>query len=507
MRYVITGLLLASVLSVGVGTVFAQAEGNAVPYFEGIEWFIVRSIDGRIDGRYESTIDTFEPAQDVVREADYIAARVTVVDPDWQPTGEDEEGQDDPVYLRLQAVWVPFGRYRAPEGPPIPEASPDFFTDDGFDWNTTSSQSGDRALVYVFSLTVPDFVGTNQARERGLIDYDVHWELWFETTNDTGDENAWTVASDCQRYQRSSFAGFCPPALFAIEHPSAMPPNAPPQADAGGDQIVLTGTDVQLDGIRTFDSFNFGFQPTLPNVFVKDNLTFTWEWISGPARVEPVYPNLTVHPELATVLLDTPGVYVYRLLVDDNANSAPTTDTVTITVTPDQPPNAPPTAIVSGPTTVVQVGDTVTLSGLASFDPEGAALSYRWTQTDEIGNSLTAEDRDRLFQPFSGTNTPEITWQTTQAGTFFFRLIVDDGELQGNTPFTVFVDEVRGQYITASEIRAQLLAEVISADGGSQPTAAESPNEQPSLMPACGGGLFPLLVVPVWLGLQRGRRR
>ena len=51
--------------------------------------------------------------------------------------------------------------------------------------------------------------------------------------------------------------------------------------------------------------------------------------------------------------------------------------TVTVTVTP---VNRPPTAN-AGVTQTVAVGDTVTLEGGASADPDGDSLTYQWTQT------------------------------------------------------------------------------------------------------------------------------
>ena len=156
----------------------------------------------------------------------------------------------------------------------------------------------------------------------------------------------------------------------------------------------------------------------------------------------------------------------------------------------------------------MHVGDIVTLSGAASYDPEGGDLEYRWVQTDELGNSLTVADLDRLFQPLSGVFSDEITWQATAAGTYYFRLIVNDGELEGDAEFVVFVDEtssstqVSGTFVRLDEEEAAKVAqqaEVVQED------TSDTTTTMPALIPICGGSLVPLMAVPVGLFLMRRR--
>ena len=117
------------------------------------------------------------------------------------------------------------------------------------------------------------------------------------------------------------------------------------------------GFEIILDGSRTFDSFNQGFDVGSEDVFEKDDLSFTWEWISGPTRVNPVQtdegdPTATVFLTVA----DPNEPYVYRLTVDDNVNALPSTDSVAITVVEELEDKNPPVAVIEGPASARTLG-------------------------------------------------------------------------------------------------------------------------------------------------------
>ena len=61
------------------------------------------------------------------------------------------------------------------------------------------------------------------------------------------------------------------------------------------------------------------------------------------------------------------------------------------------------------------VGDTVILNGTSSADPEGAALSYAWSQ---VGGPEVL---------LKGATTAQPQFTIESAGTFRFELVVNDG--------------------------------------------------------------------------------
>jgi len=255
----------------------------------------------------------------------------------------------------------------APEPPPIPGDDDAFQPEEG---QGLSPPEGQTQIDYAFEFQVPEFEGKNQARLRGLIDYDVRWLMQFMVSNsqDPGirlSEFGIVTGSDEPIFVWAEY-------LNAIENPIFSPANPPAFADAGADQVVEVGSTVVLDAGRTYDGFNLGFDPSSRHVFEKDALAFTWEWISGPQRVEPAQDDPS-NPQ-ATATLNMIGEYVFRVTVDDNVNSLPSTDSVAVTVVQDIPGNQAPIAVVDGPAGPVTVGDLITLDGSGSTNAE----TYEW---------------------------------------------------------------------------------------------------------------------------------
>jgi hypothetical protein len=93
------------------------------------------------------------------------------------------------------------------------------------------------------------------------------------------------------------------------------------------------------------------------------------------------------------------------------------------------PANLAPIAKAEAPRYADANGPTrVTLNGSASFDPEGAPLTYFWTQLE--GPAVTLEN--------APTSTPAFTANVTSPTTFKFQLVVSDGEFD-STPAEVEV--------------------------------------------------------------------
>jgi PKD repeat protein len=205
--------------------------------------------------------------------------------------------------------------------------------------------------------------------------------------------------------------------------------NTAPVADAGPDQTVQKKTLVTLDGSLSFDSDG-------------DPLTYAWTQTSGPAV------TLT-GADTATPTFTPPksGLYTFQLTVDDNDGGI-ATDTVIVTAT-----NVPPVAD-AGSNQTVQKNTLVTLNGSLSFDSDNDVLTFSWIQLS--GPAVTLTDAD----------TPTPTFTPSRAGTYIFRLSVDDGD--GGTSEDTVTVTVWGLSPTAdlvADTPTARIGEVISFDG------------------------------------------
>lgn len=488
-------LAVFSGLFVGVPTL-AQ-DDNVPPVIVSETWVILRNVGGDpLFGPYTGPFP-FDPLTENANELDILFATAEIFDPDF--TDEMGGAGNDEVFVRQQTVWFPFNTYLVPELPPVMEDTDEFLPEEG---DGFSPVSGNTVFV-VFRLTVPEFKGKNQARLRGLIDWDIRFAVLHDVSNEQSPDRAesFTITRTV-----GNLAGdpFFVSIIHAVENPVLAPPNAPPFADAGPDILVEAGTTIELDASATFDSFNLGFDTSSPNIFEKDKLTFTWEWISGPQRVDPIYRDPINRPAFAEVTLNVIGIYEYRLTADDNVNALPTTDTTSIEVVSLIPKNRAPVARIVGPTDSSVVGSVIMLDGTSSSDPDGDVLSFRWRQIDELGGNLAESDVLDLFQPLGGVESPISTWQATQAGTFYFRLLVDDGLLIDSKTISLTVVEPGSVVaVTGGDGTGKGL------EGGS--SAAGDPSDEavtaPLSVPACGGGLLPLAMLPFALWMGRGRIR
>lgn len=176
--------------------------------------------------------------------------------------------------------------------------------------------------------------------------------------------------------------------------------NNAPVADAGTDQNVGGGSGVALDGSGSTDPDG-------------DALTYSWVQTGGPSVTlddpSSATPNFTAPTSTASVQALT-----FELTVTDPSGGS-ATDSVEIQIAANRPPIADAGAD-QGP---IDSGQTVTLNGGASSDPDGDGLSYRWTQVS--GTSV----------PLAGASgaTPSFTAPVVN-GTedLVFQLIVNDGQ-------------------------------------------------------------------------------
>lgn len=173
--------------------------------------------------------------------------------------------------------------------------------------------------------------------------------------------------------------------------------NTLPLAQAGPDQTVHVGMNVELDGA---DSTDVDGNP----------LTYRWIIVSQPVGSNASLSDIT--GIMPTLVIDIPGVYTLQLIVNDGiVDSDP--DTVTITTI-----NSPPVA-VAGQDQTVFVTQSVLLNGSDSHDVDGDALSFHWSFVSIPGGSGAT-----LSNPTS--STPDFL--VDLAGTYQVQLIVNDGQ-------------------------------------------------------------------------------
>src|SRR2546425_4153912 len=159
--------------------------------------------------------------------------------------------------------------------------------------------------------------------------------------------------------------------VYVLVLPSNTAPNTAPVANAGPDQTVVVGHTVTLDGSHSTDVDG-------------DPLQYQWTLVGRPSGSQAALADPTL--VLPTFIVDRPGSYTVRLVVNDGkVNSTP--DTVTITTT-----NTFPVAN-AGPDQTVFVRTTVHLDGSMSSDVDGDALQFAWSLTiSPSGSSATLSD-------------------------------------------------------------------------------------------------------------------
>jgi hypothetical protein len=202
-----------------------------------------------------------------------------------------------------------------------------------------------------------------------------------------------------------------------------VPPNEPPQVDAGADASVTLPEMAMLDGTVTDDGL-----PDPPGM-----VTTTWSLVSGPGVV--TFGDATTMDTTAS--FSEAGVYVLRLSADDGELT--TSDEVTVTVNPEVPPNKPPQVDAGADASVTlpemaMLDGTVTDDGLP--DPPGV-VTTTWSLVSGPG-----------VVTFGDASAVDTTASFSEAGVYGLRLSADDGELTASDQVTVTVGEASGDGTT-----------------------------------------------------------
>ncbi|WP_187027621.1 lamin tail domain-containing protein [Persicimonas caeni] len=214
--------------------------------------------------------------------------------------------------------------------------------------------------------------------------------------------------------------------------------NQAPQASISAPSQASVGQRVDLDASASVDPDG-------------DELDFVWRFASKPDGSQVVIwgdrsANSWFQPDVV-------GQYLLELTVDDGQAESTETFTITVDDSPidttadagqdvgqdtsdevDAGPNHAPVAD-AGADITADVGTQLTLDGSNSSDPDGDALTYRWTMIAEpTGNTSALLGSDSATPRF----TPSVE------GDYAFELTVDDGELTSSDSVVVRVGEGGG---------------------------------------------------------------
>lgn len=202
--------------------------------------------------------------------------------------------------------------------------------------------------------------------------------------------------------------------------------NDPPTANAGANQAKTEGDTVALDGSGSSDS-----DGTIAG--------YLWTRTDTSGVTVTLSNNTAMKPTFEAPAVDAVKQLTFNLEVTDN-NGEKDSDSVTIVVSDSDTSgteNIPPIAD-SGPDQTVDEGDTVTLNGSGSLDPDGTIAGYFWTRTDTGAVTVTLSNNTTMKSTFKAPAVDEVKQ-------FTFKLEVTDDDGAKHSDFlTITVNDSDG---------------------------------------------------------------
>jgi len=289
--------------------------------------------------------------------------------------------------------------FKAENQPPVADAGPDQIVNEGVSVNLSGINSSDPEggiLSYFWDQTGGSTVVLSDSEAAQPI---------FTTPNVSQDGESLTFRLTVTDDNGLSSEDYCTVNVSWV--------NIPPTADAGPDVTVNEGEEVVLDGFGSSD----------PDDGI---VAYLWEQTGGPG-VEILNPTDIQASFIAPYLTSGDVSLTFKLTVQDSGGLiADDTCVVNVTWT-----NAPPTADAGQDQTVCE-GDTVTLDGSSSWDPDDGIVSVRWTQT---GGSPVS-----LYDPTAVKTTFTAPKLNPESGPMIFQLsVTDKGGLTSQDACTINV--------------------------------------------------------------------
>ena len=210
--------------------------------------------------------------------------------------------------------------------------------------------------------------------------------------------------------------------------------NAAPTANIGADSVVHIGDTVALSGLASSDENG-------------DPLTFGWTLESKPPGSRAAL-STTAAPRVR-IAIDAAGSYVVALVVSDGElSSAPARVTLTAE-------NRAPVAD-AGSDQSVGAGAVVKVDGTASTDPDGDALTYRWTMIIKPAASAAV---------FTDATTATTAFTADVDGTYAVELVVNDGAVDSAPAYATIISGNAAPVANAGPDQRENIGSTIHLDG------------------------------------------